>query len=537
VLPSKSYTPDEILRILWSRKWLILAPFVVATLATGVTARRLPKVYRSETVILVVPQRVPETYVRSTVTSRIEERLASINPQILSRSRLEPIIREFGLYAQDLRTRTMEEVVESMRRFITVKVEGGNAFRISFMSGDPGTAQKVTQRLAALYIAENLRDREIQAEGTNQFLDSQLEEARRRLIEREKKLEAYKTRNSGELPGQVPITLQSIQTLQLQLQGLSESIDRDHDRRVGLEKQIADLQAGDTTAASAGSGLPDAQVSGPRVTRDPADPGTTNPGTGLAQQLELAQAQLQALQTRYTAEHPDVAAAKRLVQDLEAKLMAENARTVSTSTPPVKRTTPGEILRQSRIRELRTEVQNLDKELARKLSEQQRVEQIVAGDRAKVDAAPSREAELTELTRDYATLQQTYTSLLSKREEAKVAANLERNQVGEQFKMLDPARVPERPFSPDVIKLNLMGAGFGLAIGLALAAFLEYRDSTFHTELDVTRALDLLVLASVPLMVSPRERQRQRLLIAAGAATLVAVTSLAAVAIWKSRPF
>jgi polysaccharide chain length determinant protein (PEP-CTERM system associated) len=537
VLPSKSYTPEEILRILWSRKWLILAPFVVATLGTGVTARRLPKIYRSETVILVVPQRVPETYVRSTVTSRIEERLASINPQILSRSRLEPIIREFGLYAQELRTRTMEEVVESMRRFVTVKVEGGNAFRISFMNGDPQIAQKVTQRLAALYIAENLRDREIQAEGTNQFLDSQLEEARRRLIEREKKLEAYKTRNSGELPGQVPITLQSIQTLQLQLQGLSESIDRDHDRRVGLEKQIADLQAGDNSAASAGSGLPDGQASGPRVTRDPADPGTTTPGTGLAQQLQLAQAQLQALQTRYTAEHPDVAAAKRLVQDLEAKLMAEDARTASTSTPPVKRATPGEILRQSRIRELRTEVQNLDKELARKLSEQQRVEQIVAGYRAKVDAAPSREAELTELTRDYATLQQTYTGLLSKREEAKVAANLERNQVGEQFKMLDPARVPERPFSPDVIRLNMMGAGFGLAIGLALAAFLEYRDSTFHTELDVTRALDLLVLASVPLMVSPRERRRQLMLLAAGAATLVAVTSLAAVAIWKSRPF
>jgi capsular polysaccharide biosynthesis protein len=125
---------------------------------------------------------------------------------------------------------------------------------------------------------------------------------------------------------------------------------------------------------------------------------------------------------------------------------------------------------------------------------------------------------------------------LTKRQEATIAANLERNQVGEQFKMLDPARVPERPFSPDLMKLNLMGAVGGLAIGLALVGLLEYRDSTFKTELEVARVLELPVLACVPLMVTLSEQRRHRLLIA-GAATLAAATTLVAAALWKFRPF
>ena len=164
-----------------------------------------------------------------------------------------------------------------MRRDIDVKVERGDAFRVSFIEREPRTAQKVTERLASLFIEENLRDREVQAEGTNQFLESQLEEARRRLLENEKKLEDYKRGHAGELPSQVAANLQAIQNAQLQLQALTESINRDRDRRLVLERQIADVQA--TPAAS-----PAVPISGRyRSTRG----GTT------AQQLEVAQARLQ----------------------------------------------------------------------------------------------------------------------------------------------------------------------------------------------------------------------------------------------------
>ncbi len=133
--------------------------------------------------------------------------------------------------------------------------------------------------------------------------------------------------------------------------------------------------------------------------------------------------------------------------------------------------------RQRRTNELREELEQLDRQIAQKQEEEKRLRTVATGYQQRVDAAPTRESEMTELTRDYATLQTMYTTLLTKKEDSKIAANLERRQIGEQFKLLDPARLPERPFSPDRQLLNMMGIAAGLGVGLVLVAFLEYRDT------------------------------------------------------------
>ena len=189
MLPGKVYRPEDILLILRRRIWFLLVPFAIVAAATAVISRKLPDLYRSDTLILVVPQRVPESYVKSTVTSRIEDRLQSISQQILSRTRLERIIQDFNLYAEERKTGIMEDIVEQMRSDIKVDVVKGDAFRVSYIGRDPRTVMKVTDRLSSLFIEENLRDREVLAEGTDQFLEAQLEDARRRLAEHEKKLE------------------------------------------------------------------------------------------------------------------------------------------------------------------------------------------------------------------------------------------------------------------------------------------------------------------------------------------------------------
>jgi len=437
-------------------------------------------------------------YVKGAVTTRIEDRLNSLEDQILSRSRLERIIVDLDLYKELLRTLPMEEVVRRMGEHdIIVKIEGKESFRVSYVSDDAKTAQATTARLASLFIEENRTDRETLAEDTNQFLSAQLADAKSRLVEQEKKLEEYRKLYGGELPSQVTANLQAIQNEQMRLQSLAESADRARERRLNIERQIADLQTSDP--------LPAAPSQSPLASPDDLS------GQSTAQQLQAAQTRLQNLLLRAKPDHPDVRVMQRTVRDLEARLEAEGGRPGATSGEVTERAVPpAERLRQQKLRDLQLQLDDIDRQLAEKETQERQIRAVVRDYQAKLDAAPKRESELIELTRDYATVQATYQKLLEKREEATLAANLERRNIGEQFKILDPARVPERPFSPNRLLINVGGAGGGLALGLLLIVFLEYRDSSFKCEDDVVRLLDMRVLATVPLMVAEVERRTPR---------------------------
>jgi polysaccharide chain length determinant protein (PEP-CTERM system associated) len=522
VLPGKKYSPEEIVRILLRRKWLIVLPFVLGTSIAVVAAGRLPLQYRSETLIMVVPQRIPDSYVKPTDTTRIEDRLPSISEQIQSRSRLERIINDFNLYPEERASGVMEDLVVRMRSNITVRLEGQTqeAFRVTYTSADPKLAQQVTERLASWYIEESLRDRENFSATTNEFLDSELEDAKRRLVEHEKKLEGYRRRYSGQLPSQLETNLQTMQSAQMQLQAVSESINRARERRLLIERQIADLQV--LPAAAAVSEVPGAATPG-------AAPLSTE------QQLQAARASLASARRRFTADHPDVRALERTIRELEAKLAEEAA---SPRPSAVTTLTPAEAARQKRIKDYQAEVEVIDRQIATNQGEQARLQKLLGDYQSRVDAVPSRESELVELMRDYSTLQATYSSLLTKREDSKLAANLQRRQVGEQFKVLDPASLPERPINQmKRLQVLLGGSVGGLGLGLLLIGFLEYRDSSFKTEDDVVRVLSLPVLALVPLMSSDRDkrirRRRQLLRGTMLALGLILVVSAAAVAFWR----
>jgi polysaccharide chain length determinant protein (PEP-CTERM system associated) len=504
-------------------KWLLAIPFVIVTAGTFAGTRLLPNRYRSETLILVVPQRVPESYVKATVTSRIEDRLQSISQQILSRTRLERVIQDFNLYEKQRRTLPIEDIVEKMRtRDVEVQVVKGDAFRVSYSGEDPRTVMRVTESLASLFIEENLRDRAVLAEDSYQFLDSQLKDARRRLEEHEKKLEEYRRQFSGQLPSQLDSNLQMIQNTQLQIQGLTDSMSRDRDRRLFVERAIADATQSD----------PGTLLAAPLAA---AAPGEITGGT-FAQQLEVAKQALRQLELRLKPEHPDVVRMKRLVESLERKAEAEAiaASKRSPSDIPVTPLTQAEVIRQNRLKELRSELENVDRKLARQEAEETRLREVVRTYQGRVEATPTRESELVGLTRDYDTLQKTYTSLLSKKEDSKLAANLEQRQIGEQFKMLDPARLPERPFSPNRLLLNMAGALVGLGMGIAIVALLEFMDMTLQTDDDVVNSLSLPVLAVVPSMTTRREvRAARRTRLVVAAASSVAAFGGVAFLVWK----
>jgi uncharacterized protein involved in exopolysaccharide biosynthesis len=243
VIPGKQYSFDTLLQVASRRKWLIILPAIAIALIAGVIIQQLPNVYRSETLILVVPQRVPETYVKSTVTARIEDRLQAISQQILSRTKLEQIITDFNLYADERADgELMEDIVERMRmRDVGIGVVKGDAFRLSFMSDDPRVAMRVTERLGSLFIDESYRDREVLAQSTSEFLATQLDEARRQLVVNESKLQEYQRTFNGELPSQMSANLQGLHNTEIALQQLGESLNRDRERRITFERTVADV--------------------------------------------------------------------------------------------------------------------------------------------------------------------------------------------------------------------------------------------------------------------------------------------------------
>jgi capsular polysaccharide biosynthesis protein len=195
-------------------------------------------------------------------------------------------------------------------------------------------------------------------------------------------------------------------------------------------------------------------------------------------------------------------------------------------------------VRLKRVRDLQSDLAMIDKQLASSDAEEKRLNALIASYQQKIDAVPKRETELVELTRDYEILKKSYDTLATKREDSKVAANLERRQIGEQFRTVDPASLPTRPSNQmQRLALSFSGAAFGLLFGLGWTAFLVYRDSSFTREGDVTTLLELPVLALVPAIIPEPERQRGRrrriALDMAGAAVLVA--SAAFVVVWGWR--
>ncbi len=516
MLPGRKYTPEDIAAVAWRQKWIVVSVVSLLTTAAIGVSMQLPDLYRSETLILVVPQRVPESYVRTTVTMRIEDRLRSLRQQILSRSNLERIITDFQLFDKDVQKRPMELIVEEMRQRVIVDTVREDTFKVSYISEVPRTAMIVTDRLAAMFIEENLRDRGLVADGTNEFLESQLDGARTRLVEHERKLEEYRRRNSGELPSQLQSNLQVIESTQNQIQNLNESINRDRDRRLVMERSLADA---DSTT--------------------PIEPGNARssvldtPEVRAIDQLELARNELRDLLLRLTPEHPDVVAKTRTIKQLEAKLQgpASNNGTATRNEQPY--LSGAELVRRARARQIQQEMAKLDEQITNKEADMRELRQRMSDYQRRVDAVPGHESELTGLMRDYDTLQKVYADLLSKKENSQISANLEREQVGEQFKVIDPARLPEQPFSPNRLRISVIAAALGLFLAVAVLGVIEYRDMTLRTEDEIVRTLVLPVIAAIPLMsaiADARRRHRNRMLL--GAATAMTVVGLT-VAVWQ----
>jgi succinoglycan biosynthesis transport protein ExoP len=483
---SPSLAPIDYWYIILRRKWLALAIIFACVGGGGVLCLVWPQSYRSSTLILVESQKIPEDYVKALIGPTIEERLSSLQQQVMSRALLNQVIQEFDLYPDAVRRDGNEAVIERLRKDIRVvtgmtRSQRGSVdgFEISFAHQNPQLAMKVTAKLASQFIDENLRSREQRIEGASEFIEQELAMAQERLEAQERSISLFKTKYMGELPEQVQANLSALDRLSLQHGATIDALQRAADRLALIEKAFKEYEALGPSTAGTGQGPGGAALADPSLLR-----------------LKELEKNLTALAAEYKDNYPDIITLKQEIRALKSQIgsPAKEPRPIDTYLR--------ELVRQRE--ESKLETVSLKERLLRIKDQMREYE-------ARVEKAPAREQELMILNRDYGNLKENYRSLLDKKLNARLSGNLEKRQKGEQFRILDPANLPQKAETPDRLKIMLLALALGCGVGVGGVVALESFRPVFRRSDEVESYLKLRVLASIPNFSSVSDRTKKLL--------------------------
>ncbi len=501
---SAALKPDQILEIIIRRRWLIVIPlcfFLTIGLFYTLTA---PKTYKASTTILIQPQKVPTDYVQSIVTTDIGQRINTISQQILSRTNLEKIIKKYGLLKESPGM-YQEDRVNSVRKRVAVtqqsssRRQGTEAFSVSFSGSNPDIVMQVANELAGFFMDENLKAREIQAIGTSEFLESELEKIKKKLEDREKALAEYRAIYMGGLPDELETNLRTLDRLQLQHTDALNALRDNQNAANFLKNQISRLKE----MSQSGSGAAALQSDGTFVGMPALS--TTE------QQYELEKRQLDELLLKYTTKHPEVIKFSKSVAKLEQKIKKgkEEKQIARSGSNSASESTHAGSANDNVLFQQKLQLKQMEMEVLSIKTTIQKIKQAMLVYQKRVEDTPKREQELQSIQRDYNNIRESYSSLLARRLEAELAVNMEKKQKGEQFRILDHARLPEKPTSPDVRMLFMLSLAIGFGIGGGIIFLLEFLNPVIRSEEQIEVEIGLPILASIPPLLQPGERGKK----------------------------
>lgn len=470
-------SPQALIEIFQRRKWWILAPIIVVPILVFFIGRMLPKQYTSETTILVDPQKIPTEYVKAAATGDVTDRLQTIKQEVMSRTRLQMIAEQVGLYQDVRKQEGMEKVIDRMQKDITVDIIKGatdrspiQGFEISYVASSPVIAQKVTQKISELFIQENLRARDQQAQGTHQFLTDELDKAKAQLDAQEEKIRAFKSAHLGSLPEQEGSNLSLISQYQSMAQANSEAIDRANQQRVYLQSML-------------------------NIDSDGSSGAMAPPATPIEIQLRQKRAQLAADEQIYTNSYPDVVRLKGEIATLE-KAERENPKGAASGAGLTGPTT---------TQQLQGQLIAIEQEIKSRTARQARIEAQLQAVQGRVSVLPAVQGEFEDLNRAYQQDQTNYESLVEKEHASGMVTELDRHDDSESFRVLDPANLPMVPSAPNLLIIDIGGIFAGLICGLLLGVIVDMKDATIHTAEEVGDYLTLPLIVALP-HISPEMR-------------------------------
>ena len=490
MVTQKELTIEDYIQIL-RRRWPIFAALAVVGAGIGLGATKLlPKSYTSETVVLVEQPTVPGDYVKPVVNADVNQRLATMQQEILSRTQLEPIIQTLSLYTEDVGRVPMDDLVGRLRSSIDVtavqpmartNAAGTPGFSISVTFGEPGLAQQICSTVTSIFLEENLRVRQRQAEQTTEFLTTQVDNAKAKLDEQDARLAAFQRAHLGSLPDDQTMNLNVLGGLTAELDVASDALNRAQQDKTYAESALAEQRAAW------------------QATLEGRNPATYE------QQIAALEAQLTALKSKYTDDHPDVARIKRDIATAK-RLAAANSNAIE----PVETTSKAPVEPEA-IKALREQIRQLNQVIQDHTTQQEEIRRKIKMYQGRVESTPAITQEYKALTRDYQSALDFYNALLKNRDLAAMATDLERQKQSERFRILDPASYPDNPSFPKPLNFVLGGFGGGLALGLGISLILEMRDTSVRTDKDVEALLHFPVLAVVPALKSRANAKKMNL--------------------------
>ena len=478
-------TPAELLEVVRRRKLSLIIPAALVFLLGVAVALLWPPVYKSTATILIEEQEVPTDFVMTTVTSFAEQRIQQINQRIMSFSRLLEVIQQYGLYPELKERRTTEEIVEKMREDTALQPVSAEvidrrtgrptaatiAFTLSYQGRNPQKVQQVANVLVSLFLGENLKERVKQVEETSEFLESELVKLREELAVQESRLAAYKEQHINELPELLNANSQILNNIERNIDALAQQLRSLKEREGYYQAQLSGLK-------------PRAEKEEELTTR---------------KRLEELKVQLVAMTQRFSEEHPDVKKTRAEIAQLEEKVTAAKDRATGAGPPD----NPAYVTLASQLASARSEIQSIQRQIERQTAEAAEV-------RRRIAATPKVEEEYGALVANRNSTQTKVNDLTRKLMDSRVAHGMEKEQKGERFTLIDPPRLPEKPFKPNRLAVVLIGLVLGIGAGVGFTALREFGD-------DAVRSADLLeaetkfpVLAGIPVIVTVDDMTRNR---------------------------
>lgn len=496
MIENRELTMDDYLAMLRRRARIILIPALLAPLVGFLISYAFTPKYTSQSLILVEGQKVPESMVQPVVSEDLTARVATLQQQVLSQTRLQPVVervypgqssQEVGEIIDNIRLNmAVEPVITDLSQIGGKRKPGGQSspvpgFYVNYTASSPREAQEICNELTSLLVDENLKSVQAAATGTSDVLSKGLEDAKHNLDDLDARLAAFKKQYVGQLPGDEENNLKILMGLNSQLEANTQTLNRAQQDKAYTESMLAQQVAAWKTSQS-----------------------STNPQT-LEKQLSDLQSQLLDLQARYTADHPDVIKAKADIAEVKKKLAEVNK---ASPDPNDASSEKSSALEPPDIRQLRLQIHQYADLIAAGTRDQKRLQQEIAVYQGRVSLSPGIEEQYKAMARDYDNAQKNYQDLLAKKSTADLTVKMNNQSQGERMFPLNPASLPDSPSFPNRLLFAGGGLGAGLALGLGLALWLEFRDKSIRTEADAEAALELPILIAVPWVGAAAEENK-----------------------------